>query len=165
MRDESLLTNNHAEIHLAPGRQLPWSRLPATKTEKFNLNEEGTGATPEMRRLGRLSDTAYKDWETFIDVAGKKMGVDFGCVADREERDLGMERSLEVFHTLRCLVGPVVESTIILDRLQWVAETLRAEGREELQVSMVNLFDQSTGSGRNVAIVMAPKIPPSDNKP
>jgi hypothetical protein len=127
--------------------------------DNFNWNEEGTGATPEMRRLGRLKDTAYTDWKTFIDVAEKKMGIDFGEKVDIVERDLRMERLLECFHTLRCLVGTVVEGTIILDRLVWVDELLQSEGRLDLRSSIVNLFDQSTGSGRNVAIVVAPKVP------
>lgn len=146
------------EINLTPGRQLPWSRLPTAKVHNFELNEEGTGATPEMRRLGRLKDTAYTDWETFVDVAGKKMGIDFGEV-EVVERDMRMERLLECFHTLRCLVGTVVESAIILDRLVWVDELVKSEGRSDLRTSVVNLFDQATGSGRNVAIVVAPKVP------
>ncbi|KAF5360877.1 hypothetical protein D9756_004784 [Leucocoprinus leucothites] len=148
-------------INLNPGRQLPWSRLPAAKTQNFDLNEAGTGATPEMRRLGRLRDTAYNNWGTFIDVAGKKMGVYLGHTSNDlgAERDVGLERLLEVVHTLRCLVGPVVESAIVLDRMVWIEETLRSEGCTDVQAQLVNLFDQAAGSGRNIAIVIAPSIP------
>lgn len=154
-----LQSNYPINVNLTPGRQLPWSRLPSAKVENLNLNEEGTGATPEMRRLGRLKNTAYTDWKTFVDVAEKKMGADFGTEVDIVERDLRMERLLECFHTLRCLIGTVVESVIILDRLVWVDEFLQSEGRLDLRPSVVNLFDQSTGSGRNVAIVVAPRVP------
>ena len=76
-------------------------------------------------------------------------------------------RSLETLHTLRCLLGPVVESAILEDRVGWVSEELLLLEVEhghrlgvvdeaEIPVKLVNLFDQSTGSGRNVAIVVLP---------
>jgi hypothetical protein len=58
------------------------------------------------------------------------------------------------------------QSTIILDRLLWIRESLAAIARAELDVQShlylhihartVNLFDQATGSGRNVALVVSP---------
>ena len=96
-------------------------------------------------------------------------------------------RSLETLHTLRCLLGPVVESAILEDRVGWVKEELllleveHGLGHglglgavdeaavdvdvdiEEIKVKLVNLFDQSTGSGRNVAIVVLP--PSSSSSP
>ncbi|XP_006462685.1 hypothetical protein AGABI2DRAFT_186564, partial [Agaricus bisporus var. bisporus H97] len=161
LRQNAPVNHPPVEINLTPGRQLPWSRLPTAKVHNFELNEEGTGATPEMRRLGRLKDTAYTDWKTFVDVAEKKMGIDFGEKLKVVDRDMRMERLLECFHTLRCLVGTVVESAIILDRLVWVDELVKSEGRSDLRTSVVNLFDQATGSGRNVAIVVAQKVPSS----
>jgi hypothetical protein len=94
---------------------------------------------------------------SFLEAAGKKMGANFvemGVV----DRDQGLERFLEVVHTLRCLLGPAVETTILLDRLLWIYEKLENNG-SHMRVSLVNLFDQATGSGRNVAIVVAPSIP------
>ena len=90
-------------------------------------------------------------------------------------------RSLETLHTLRCLLGPVVESAILRDRVGWIKEELllpeveHGLGHglgavdqavvdvdvEEIKVKLVNLFDQSTGSGRNVAIVLLPPSPSS----
>ena len=89
------------------------------------------------------------------------MGMDFSLGIDdiEAERDVELERFLEVVHTLRCLVGPAVESAIILDRMVWLDENLRSEGRSDFRSAIVNLFDQSTGSGRNIAIVVAPSIP------
>ena len=89
-------------------------------------------------------------------------------------------RSLETLHTLRCLLGPVVESAILRDRVGWVNEELLLLEVEHglghglgavdqavvdvdvdgIKVKLVNLFDQSTGSGRNVAIVV---LPPSSS--
>jgi hypothetical protein len=66
------------------------------------------------------------------------------------------ERRIQVLHTMRCLLGSAVESTILKDRVEWVKDVLSGSG---LQVQLVNLFDQSTGSGRNVAIVIAPQLP------
>lgn len=162
MPNDSTSPDTQLHLSLAPGRQLPWSRLPVAKTQNFIMDEVGTGATPEMRRLGRLRDTAYQTWETFLDVAGKRMGVDFSATGEETDtiRELALERSLEVVHTLRCLLGPVVETAIILDRMAWIADNLRAKGRADVQTSLVNLFDQATGSGRNTAIVIAPLIPP-----
>ena len=153
-------TTSEFNINLTPGRQLPWSRLPETKARGCNSSEVGTGATVEMRKLGRLRNAAYQDWWTFLDFAGKKMAIDFGSGATKlkSEQDIGLERFLEVVHTLRCLIGPVVESAIVLDRKLWIDE-MCSEGRKDVKAEIINLFDQATGSGRNIAIVIAPSIP------
>lgn len=44
----------------------------------------------------------------------------------------------------------------MLDRYWWIRETLAREGAGGCGVELVNLFDQATGSGRNLAIVVAP---------
>ncbi|EGN98120.1 hypothetical protein SERLA73DRAFT_161035 [Serpula lacrymans var. lacrymans S7.3] len=138
----------------------------------------GTGETLENRRLGKLNNAAYRDWGTFLTQAGIKMGVSFeNCLTelpdgekladDRYRRQ--MESRLEVLHVLRCLLGPLVESLILLDRYDWLCEELRHThattagntgfecNEEEMDVELFNLFDQATGSGRNVAIVIAPR--------
>ncbi|KAI0325051.1 hypothetical protein GY45DRAFT_1287903, partial [Cubamyces sp. BRFM 1775] len=112
------------------------------------------GTAPEMaqrrsRRLGRLNDAAYADWETFARRVRAKLGLREGAVARADRR---RERRIEVFHVLRCIIGPVIESLIMLDRAVWVHEELEAN----LEVDLVNLFDQASGSGRNVAIVIRP---------
>lgn len=155
------------------------------------------GGTPENRRLGKLNDASYADWNTFLVSATTKLGIDVpnhirqhsGGVAagdqlplwilnpnNNSEHDedvierLRMESRLEVMHVLRCILGPLIESLILLDRYKWFRGELGAvrgtlevdeEGREKLQngvmtVEMVNLFDQVTGSGRNVALVASP---------
>ncbi|KAG6909256.1 hypothetical protein DXG01_001318 [Tephrocybe rancida] len=61
---------------------------------------------------------------------------------------------LASLHLLRCLLGPV------LDRVEWLrAEIFSLAEDKALRgygVDYVNLFDQATGSGRNVAIVVLP---------
>jgi hypothetical protein len=75
----------------------------------------------------------------------------------RERARRRTESRLEVLHTLRCLLGPLVEGMILLDRLILVREELAdiaGGSRSEMEVELVNLFDQATGSGRNVGLVI-----------
>ena len=76
-------------------------------------------------RLGRLSDSAYATWDAFASAAQRKMGST--CPESMLLNNPVLGGRVEVFHVLRCIVGPVVESLILLDRLVWL--------REELQVS------------------------------
>ncbi|KAG1743238.1 methyltransferase domain-containing protein [Suillus paluster] len=128
----------------------------------------GAGQTPENRRLGKLPNAAYKDWETFLDGATSKIGVRLDQSAtqlpvyihnERVRRQL--ESALSVLHVLRCIMGPLIESLILLDRHEWIREELSesSESPESnvMDVDLINLFDQATGSGRNVAIVIKPR--------
>ena len=155
----------------------------------------GLGETPENRRLGKLNNTSYTDWENFLSCAVTKMNIDISDLVrchleggleagnsrlppwilyhgdhgrNNEQRGvqerLRMENRLEVLHVLRCIVGPLIETLILLDRYEWLQERLDAvEGGSKAEakwkVEMVNLFDQVTGSGRNVALVVRPASP------
>ncbi|OCH91132.1 hypothetical protein OBBRIDRAFT_550108 [Obba rivulosa] len=110
-----------------------------------------TGPSAGQKRLGRLNDSAYADWRTFLARSASKLEIN---ITGKESKDRVMESRLEVFHVLRCLLGPVIESLMLLDRQSWLQEELQTTG---LRSELVNLFDQSTGSGRNVAIVIMPK--------
>lgn len=72
------------------------------------------------RRLGRVNDSAYRDWETFTSVAQEKLGVDTLTIP----RDTRLESQLGVLHFLRCILGPVIESFLLLDRKLWVQREL-----------------------------------------
>jgi hypothetical protein len=195
-------------------RKVVWRALLTRSTHIKPDPDIGTGSSPAMRRLGRLNDSAYSNWDTFLKTAVDRLGleenfhsVDASTVEQgasdsnsshtidskpsssdpNRGRDALLERRLEVLHVSRCLLGPVVESLIVLDRVQWVKEMLteigiwvdpngdgepdqdaRAEKNanttpSRLQVETVNLFDQATGSGRNIAIVVAP--PPAIPQP
>ncbi|GAA6060687.1 hypothetical protein JCM10212_005069 [Sporobolomyces blumeae] len=72
---------------------------------------------------------------------------------------------LRVFWTLRSWVGPPLESLCVLDRWFLLVEGLRLstepdsgadadDGAPGQRVEMVNLFDQGTGSLRNLALVV-----------
>lgn len=75
-----------------------------------------------LERLGRLNDATYADWETFCGAVRTK--------SHPRHRNLPpapstwLERRIEVFHVLRCILGPVVETFILLDRLAWMSEEL-----------------------------------------
>ncbi|KAJ6511986.1 methyltransferase domain-containing protein [Mycena vitilis] len=117
---------------------------------------DGTGDRPVMRRLGRLNNTVYADWKTFACAAGTRIGVNFGPDNDLDAEERRLISELEVLHVLRCIIGPLVESLIIMDRERWVQEQLDEGGDDGMRVELVNLFDQATGSGRNIALVVAP---------
>ncbi|KAJ8463255.1 hypothetical protein ONZ45_g17646 [Pleurotus djamor] len=114
----------------------------------------GMGSNPLMRRLGRLPDSAYQDWATFIEKANQKLGVTLDvttrpCSAFEEPT----ETQLETLYILRCLLGPVIETLLVRDRIEWIQEEL-ATDVGHANIHAVNLFDQSSGSGRNVALVI-----------
>lgn len=75
----------------------------------------------EGRRLGRLNDSAYKSWATFLSAAEKKLGVELEGTA----LDAVLESRVEVFQLLRCLLGPVLESFLLLDRKAWLSRELK----------------------------------------
>ncbi|KAJ3926044.1 MAG: hypothetical protein NXY57DRAFT_770772 [Lentinula lateritia] len=90
-----------------------------------------------------------------------------------------LARALSIFHVLRCILGPLVESALLEDRVQWVRGQLvahrpgfpTAEGQEQevklvktnvemgYEASLVPLFSQlgEAGSARNIAVVVVPK--------
>ncbi|TBU45842.1 methyltransferase domain-containing protein [Dichomitus squalens] len=118
-------------------------------------SEANDGGTAEMhrncrKRLGRLNDQVFANWETFADVVRTKLHLQ---LADWSRPPSRVEKRIEVMHMLRCIVGPVVEAYILLDRFAWISEELKGT---PMAVELVNLFDQASGSGRNVAIVIHP---------
>jgi len=139
-------------------------------TSSLNDPEElcGVGQTPENMRLGKLPDAAYKDWETFLDGATSKIGVQLDQFETQlpvyiynESRRKQLESALSVLHVLRCIMGPLIETLILLDRYEWIREELSGSGVSQesntMDVDLINLFDQATGSGRNVAIAIQPR--------
>ena len=141
-------------------------------------NGDGTGQNTLNARLGRLPDAAYTHWSSFIPAAAARLHRSIttapGVLDESEHHSQGTKRPifpcamaepsraeqgpLEVLHVLRCLLGPLVESLIVLDRLTWLREMLEDDKSDSLfDADIVNLFDQATGSGRNIAIVVAPR--------
>ncbi|KAH7925888.1 hypothetical protein BV22DRAFT_1104685 [Leucogyrophana mollusca] len=151
------------------------SRNTSTDAHAVDIEDKfrGVGETPENRRLGKLNDAAYNDWDTFLTRAGDKMGFRLedlshplpGYLKDERQRKQ-LESGLGVLHVLRCLLGPLIESLILMDRYDWIHEELEesrpqakegvSTGTQTMRVELFNLFDQATGSGRNIAIVVTP---------
>jgi hypothetical protein len=84
-----------------------------------------SGRTRHLKRLGRLNDSAYRSWKTFLDVVEERLEVKVTGIS----RDRAQESRLEVFHFLRCALGPVVESFLLLDRKLWLQEQLKVSPR------------------------------------
>ncbi|KAG8891316.1 hypothetical protein FRC00_013918, partial [Tulasnella sp. 408] len=103
-------------------------------------------------QVGRFNDAAYESWDTYLARAAerldgityddlKKREADANAKASMEGYDNAkLRRRLEVLHVLRCILGPVVESLLLVDRWMY----LREEVDVQVDVRMVNMFDQST---------------------
>ena len=176
----SMEENQNRKSATVPAR---WPRRPEDKGEESSVDGKHQNSGIRMpRKLGKLRDAAYTDWNTFLHIAEQRMRVKFPSdefdpdetesvaagAKDRKTERETLERTLEVLHVLRCLVGPVVESTILRDRVEWVRQELGTivvpgPNSTELRVELVNLFNQATGSGRNVAIVIAKSLPSTED--
>ncbi|KAG8762500.1 hypothetical protein FRC12_009008 [Ceratobasidium sp. 428] len=161
------LTQNH--LQLAAQCPAQWSRstsereraaLARRKIVWRALLARMLHTRPEnANRLGRLPDRVYASWETFMNTACAKMGVPLPSGKDDEVIGAGTESlafQLELLHVLRALIGPVIESLIVVDRAVYLAEQVALRGSGS-RVRAVNVFDQlSSGSARNIALVIEP---------
>lgn len=134
-------------------------------------------------RIGRLRDSAYTSFEVFRSKALERLLPNFPTSTEVPRLPLGMpscfgfvpgtstilteqvvedmvwsflEFQMSFFWTIRAQMGPVIESLIVLDRFCFLVEELDDEGRRDLSLSVElrNLFNQSTGSLRNLALVV-----------
>jgi hypothetical protein len=108
------------------------------------------------QRVGRIRSKAQaENWPCFRRAALARLrDVDVQnvreLVVDEDEWEV-MEWKVKLFWTIRSLLGPVIESLIVLDRYLYLVEKLDGTGR---RVEWVNLFEQESGSLRNVALVV-----------
>ncbi|CAE6538215.1 unnamed protein product [Rhizoctonia solani] len=177
------LTPNH--LQLAAQCPAQWSRS-KSEMERASLarrkivwrailarciHESSSSSNTIPNRLGRLPDRVYADWGSFVQTACEKMKLPSTAT---EELLVGSSKSegrsvlpsgaetlafqLEVLHILRAIIGPVIESLIILDRTLYLAEQLDSNnGSPTFTVRALNLFDQlSSGSARNVVLIVDP---------
>ncbi|GAA5830005.1 hypothetical protein JCM11251_006842 [Rhodosporidiobolus azoricus] len=100
---------------------------------------------------------------------GRAGGEEGGEEEEETEWQTALFR-LRVFWTLRSWLGPVLETLCVVDRFAFLCEGLRHEWAEEgagdqdgedgsgkkrkRRVELVNVFDQGTGSLRNLALVV-----------
>lgn len=108
-------------------------------------------------QIGKLNDSAYASWELYIQRCGERLGMpnlaEIGDAEGELEGEVGggrLRRRLEFLHVLRCMIGSVLESLFLMDRWMMLRDGLN----DDVEVKMVNVFDQSTGSARNVALVV-----------
>lgn len=93
------------------------------------------------KRLGRVNNSAYDSWSSFLQVASQKFEMDFNGA----RRDEEAEGRVEVFQFLRCILGPVVESFLILDRKLWLKAELKVN--PALPDCMARSLTQIPGKG------------------
>ena len=152
------------EAYLAPTRNTNVVDEPTTNATDGTERKEQIKAP--KKRLGRLPESAYASFSHFLSCASERMGsgIDLATSPFRnihESSQLeGMECQLETFHVLRCIIGPCVESLILMDRVQWLQEGLQKDTTEvenRWDVQLVGLFDQAAGSARNFALAVTPE--------
>ncbi|GJJ15632.1 hypothetical protein Clacol_009910 [Clathrus columnatus] len=101
-------------------------------------------------KIGRLPDSTYATFGNFLSEVERKL--ERSIIRDFEnDVDIPLKSQLEVVHTLRSRIGPVIESLILMDRYLYLVENL--PGRT---IRMNNLFEQNLGSGRNVVLSVLP---------
>ncbi|KAJ3828909.1 hypothetical protein F5880DRAFT_1471696 [Lentinula raphanica] len=140
-----------------------------------------------LGRLGRFPSRAYDSWATYLELVGSKLGVDLGNELEEGEStesvtSIPLARALSILYVLRCILGPLVETALLEDRVNWVQEQLEGdepgvsvlpEISENLkssdtkasgevlsyEASLVPIFSQcgDSGSARNIAVVVVPK--------
>ncbi|KAG8901941.1 hypothetical protein FRB99_004996 [Tulasnella sp. 403] len=111
-------------------------------------------------QVGRFNDEAYETWETYLERASRRLNIPLQRLQGLAKRtstststtstpstDHVFIRCLQFLHIIRCMMGPVIESLLLVDRWMMLRES-------EIDARMVNLFDQSTGSARNIALVV-----------
>ncbi|CAE7208831.1 unnamed protein product [Rhizoctonia solani] len=150
-------------------RKIVWRAILARYIH--NTRESSSLSNKPPHRLGRLPDRVYVNWETFVRTACEKMGLPAtmteelldGYSTDHGRSTIPLEAEtlsfrLEILHILRALIGPVIESLIVLDRALYLAEQLGPHnGSSAFTVRALNLFDQlSSGSARNIVLIVEP---------
>jgi len=146
------------------------SKLAYRSRLEAELEYNGFGTEIGERKVGRIGDC--KDWKEYRGKAMSRMEARegkseisecrFGEEGEDEEEESWREGLfyLRVWWTIRSWLGPPMESLVVLDRYLLLLEGLygvklrERQGEESQRVEMVNLFDQSTGSLRNIALVV-----------
>ncbi|THV03801.1 hypothetical protein K435DRAFT_617704, partial [Dendrothele bispora CBS 962.96] len=126
-----------------------------TISAPLSFSDGDTGTSPAHQRIGRLPTSAYASWEVFISAVESRLGLSLPKPAKDSEiyPDSGLAKRLEQLHITRCRLGPLIESTILKDRITWLREQL---DEDKWSAELINLFDQEQGSPRNVAFVVIP---------
>lgn len=155
--------------HLSPASTAAWRASTLKLAYRARFEAELVAASPqigppETHRIGRVAEC--KSWETYRERAVRKLDDGtLGTVLPELEVEGGVEGwetalfLLRVFWTVRSWLGPPLESLCVLDRFALLCEGLEGEWDGEAKstrrrVELVNLFEQATGSLRNLALVV-----------
>ncbi|KAG8860900.1 hypothetical protein FRB96_003635 [Tulasnella sp. 330] len=176
VRDHPLFSSLQIEslhLHLAAQITHSWLDNPAAfrlglrkivfraRVEKLFFAKYGGEMFKSGVAVGRFNDATYSSWGAYLRRAAARLDSEAdreillaADVSEDDERNRGegrLVKRLELLHVLRCMLGPVIESLIMIDRWMY----LREELDDDVDVRMVNIFDQKTGSARNVALVVS----------
>ncbi|KAJ8081901.1 hypothetical protein PM082_007747 [Marasmius tenuissimus] len=157
-----------------------------SKDDVLGNDTSGTGTSVLFQRLGKLPNAAYESWEVFMQHVERRLylaSTPPALTARGERSDsnsaipprINLPRThplyadapfeppsssraeqLEQLHIARCSLGPVIESVILKDRMEW-AQQLLSNCQDKWEVQLVPLFDQKKGSARNMAIIVIPE--------
>lgn len=141
---------DHKEQTAVALRKVSWrALLEVTTTESKPVD----GCITGKQRLGRVNDALYQDWGKFLQMSSVKLHkVPVPGMQLFPQQLVYLEKQISTLHTLRCILGPCVESLIVWDRYAWLKEV--TQSRRCFDVYLLNLFDQKQGSGRNISIAV-----------
>lgn len=118
----------------------------------------------QAKRVGRLSDSSFSSYDVFRAKALVKMGLPqlahepllpfvTSAPADKVDMEQRLFFRFCCLWTLRSLLGPVIESCILLDRHLYLNAHLQQEGSTQSS-QLIPVFDQTSGSLRNMAFIL-----------
>jgi hypothetical protein len=171
-RTEFILTHDHHMLAAQIPRQ--WQSTPSTTTSadlalrkisfralmsclmhRCSINES------KVPRIYKIADRHCSSVENYVEAASARISSE----DEREQTALlllskrssfqeeeRLLRRLRLLHTLRSILGTLIESLILADRFLFIEESTAEDSNSSTR--LVNLFDQMKGSGRNVALVL-----------
>lgn len=133
-------------------RKVSWRALLEVTTTETGCDPVD-GCPTTKNRLGRVSGNWYHHWEQFLVMSSIKLCKKPIPGMELFPRELiPLEKQISTLHTLRCLLGPCIESLIVWDRYSWLKEVSR-DGMF-FEAHLLNLFDQRQASSRNISITI-----------
>ncbi|KAI8640587.1 methyltransferase domain-containing protein [Parasitella parasitica] len=121
------------------------------------LVEKGMSDINEPPRLGRIKQN--KAFVPFVKASIKRLGLPEDTISSEEaelhylkSKEKQVDKQFVTLWTLRCLLAPVVESIILVDRWLYLRDSTKQSQCHSKGVYMYPLFEQSV-SPRNMAYV------------
>lgn len=150
--ERSLLARRKVLYRALLGRLYQEHNLPPLFPGQKDVTTEQVEQLPnplEGKRMGRLPGSAYTSFSVFLSHALPRLG-DITLPPLTEDLDQSVfARRFLGFVVFRSLLGPLIESAIIVDRVLFLSEALP----DGWTVRSENIFELSSGSARNVAII------------